>query len=111
MFRKMMIGVLAATALSTLAPTAASARGFGGGFHGGFHGGGFHRGFGGAGLALGAVGLGLGLAAPPYPYWCPFGCGVPPRFASYAYFRGGLLFCPRAALRPAGRLHSLRRAC
>lgn len=58
-----MIGVLAAAALSTLVPTVASARGFGGGYHGGFRGGGFHGGFGGAGLALAAVGLGLGLAA------------------------------------------------
>src|ERR1700722_16430503 len=98
MFRKMMIGVLAAAALSTLAPTAASARGFGGGFHGGFHGGGFHGGFGGAGLALGAVGLGLGLAAPPYPRGFPYG------YASYADYGGGCYFVPRRAWTPWGWL-------
>jgi hypothetical protein len=89
-----MIGVLAATALSTLAPTAASARGSGGGYHGGFHGGGFHGGFGGAGLALGAVGLGLGLAATLTVMGTPN--------ASYAYYGGGCYFVPRRAWTPWG---------
>ena len=102
MFRKTMIGVLAAAALSTLVPTAASARGFGGGFHGGFHGGGFHRGFGGAGLALGAVGLGLGLAAAPYAYGYPSGYGYPYGYGSYAAYGGGCYFVPRRAWTPWG---------
>ena len=98
MFRKMMIGVLAATALSALAPTAASARGFGGGFHGG----GFRGGFGGAGLALGAVGLGPGLAAAPYAWDYPYGYGYPYGYASYADYGGGCYFVPRRAWTPWG---------
>jgi hypothetical protein len=44
MFRKLTLALVAAASLSAiaLAPSAASAHGFGGGFHG-FHGGGFHH--------------------------------------------------------------------
>lgn len=94
MFRKTLLGVFAAAALSMLSPSVASARGFGGGFHGGgfhggFHGGGFHHGFGGAGLALG-----LGLAAAPLAY----GYGYP----SYAYYDGGCYLTPRRVWTPWG---------
>ena len=96
MFRKALLGVFAAAALSLLSPTLASARGFGGGFHGGgfhggFHGGGFHHhGFGGFGL-----GLGLGLAAAPLAYG--YGYGYP----SYAYY-GGCYLAPRRIWTPWG---------
>ena len=56
MLRKLMIGLVAAASLSTvaLAPTAASAGGFHGGWHGGWHGGGwgFHHHHFGSGIAF-----------------------------------------------------------
>ena len=55
MFKKMAIATLAA-ALIALAPTAASARFGGGGFHGGFGGGGFRGGFAGGGFRGAGVG-------------------------------------------------------
>jgi hypothetical protein len=79
------IAILAAAFIGlAFAPTAASARPFGGGgFHGGgFHGGGFHGGgfrgggfrHGGFGFPLVGAAVGLGLAAG-YPYWGGYGYG------------------------------------
>jgi hypothetical protein len=73
MFRKIAFGLVAAASLSAaaLAPTAASAKPFGGGFAGGW-GGGFHHHH--IGLGLGFVGVGLGESCyVSQPVLTPFG--------------------------------------
>jgi hypothetical protein len=71
MFRKLTLALVAAASLSAiaLAPSAASAHGFGGGFHG-FHGGGFHH-FGGGYVGGGYDDSGCYVTRPvltPYGY-------------------------------------------
>jgi hypothetical protein len=73
MFRKLTLALVAAASLSAiaLAPSAASAHGFGGGFHG-FHGGGHHfGGFGGGYVGGGYDDSGCYVTRPvmtPYGY-------------------------------------------
>src|SRR4051812_37836879 len=109
------IAILAAAFIGlAFAPTAASARPFGGGhgfhgggFHGGgFHGGGFHGGFRhggfghrGFGFPLVGAAVGLGLAAG-YPYWgggyygYGDGCLVPRRvWTPYGWRRHWINVC------------------
>jgi len=74
MFRKLALGLVAAASLSAaaLAPTAASAKPFGGGFGGGWHGGWHHHHH--FGLGLGFVGLGAADAClVSQPVLTPFG--------------------------------------
>jgi len=77
MFRKALLGVFAAAALSLLSPTLASARGFGGGFHGGGFHGEFRGGWGGARLGFypyyGGYSYGLYGCYRPVTVYTPFG--------------------------------------
>ena len=91
---KVLVALAALASLTLLAPSEASARGFGRG--GGFHGGGFHHGggwrgggYGWRGPAIG-LGVGLGLAGAYGAYGN--GYGYP---ASYAYYGGGNCYIAR----------------